>query len=168
MYNIGMYLISLYFDEQTNQKIEHLMKQVYRKVGNDSMMNIPAHLTLASFSCTESEAIQIFNSIVAHSFPLEFVSIGFFLPSVMFMQPIESVELSNLMKEVHQYVWNGSKRYQPHHWIGHVTICKHLKNEDVTLALGSIQNEFKPFTGRVIKIGLAKTNPYKDICTKLL
>ncbi len=163
-----MYLISLYFDEQTNQRIQNLVKQVYKKVGNDSMMHIPAHLTLASFSCSEQEARERFNQIHISSFELNFVSIGFFLPSVIFIQPIQSIELENAMKIVHANINHASSRYKPHHWIAHVTIGKHLCQDELPSSLQAIQSTFIPFTGKVIKIGLAQTNPYRDICVKPL
>lgn len=168
MYNKDMYLISLYFDEETEKKIKQLMKQVFKKVGNDSMLNIPAHLTLASFYCDKQEAIEKFNKIDSSSFELDFVSLGFFLPSVFFIQPIQSVDLEECMKNIHIVIDCSSDRYKPNHWIPHVTLCKHLNLDELSLCLEAIQSEFKPFKGTVKKIGLAKTNPYEDICVKLL
>lgn len=159
-----MYLVSLYFDEQTNEYLKHLMKQVYKKIGNDSMMDIPAHLTLASFHDEEQQALESFYKIIAKPLELEFVSIGFFLPSVLYVQPLLSKELEELMNEVHGHIQKGSDKYQPYHWIPHITLCKYLKNSQLSSCLEAVQNEFKPFKGKVTKIGLATTNPYRDIC----
>lgn len=161
-----MYLITLYFDDETNERIQKWMYQIYKKVGNDSMLNIPAHLTLASFYCDEKRAIEIFNNIEVKEIDLECVSIGFFLPATMFIQPILSKELESLMNEVHKQIDESTDRYKPYHWIPHITLCKYLKNDSLGKCLEAIQNEFKPFKAKVEKIGLAKSNPYKDIYTK--
>lgn len=161
-----MYLISLYFDEQTNQIINNLMNKIYRKTGNDSMLNIPCHMTLASFSC--ENPLDVFSKIDGKEIELEFVSVGYFLPSVCFLQPILSKELEDWMNVIHSHIDKCSNRYQPYHWIPHVTLCKYLKNNELTSSLEVIQNEFKPFKGKAVKIGLAKSNPYTDIFVKSL
>lgn len=161
-----MYLISLYFDEQTNHIIQNLMNKICKKTGNDSMMYIPPHITLASFS--SDNAKEIFSQIEAKEMELEFVSIGYFLPSVCFLQPILSLELEQLMEEVHTHIDKCSNKYQPNHWITHITLCKYIKSEELSSTLEAIQNEFKPFKGKVVKIGLAKSNPYTDILVKTL
>ena len=53
--------------------------------------------------------------------------------------------------------------YQPFQWLAHTTIGKTLTREQMQAAFVVLQNSFVPFEGRVIKIGLAKTNPYTEI-----
>ena len=56
VYNNNMYLLSLYFDEKTNQKICNLMKCVAERSGNTDMTDkaVPPHITLAVFESRES------------------------------------------------------------------------------------------------------------------
>ena len=51
-----MYLISLYFDEKTENRISGYMKQIAKYAGNTAMLdgNVPPHITIAAFHA-ESE-----------------------------------------------------------------------------------------------------------------
>ena len=54
-----MYLISLYFDDVTNERIQSYMNQIAKRTGNDVMLadKVPPHITLSAFETTqESEA----------------------------------------------------------------------------------------------------------------
>ena len=46
-----MYLISLYFDEKTENRISGYMKQIAKYTGNTAMLdgNVPPHITIAAF-----------------------------------------------------------------------------------------------------------------------
>ena len=52
-----MYLISLYFDEGTNKKIQLYMEQIAQRTGNMAMINgkVPPHITLPAFEMAEEE-----------------------------------------------------------------------------------------------------------------
>ena len=56
-----------------------------------------------------------------------------------------------------------SPYYRPFQWLPHTTIGKKLSNEEMQVAFQILQNDFSLFDGTVVKIGLAKTNPYTDI-----
>ena len=58
---------------------------------------------------------------------------------------------------------NISKYYRPFQWIPHTTIGKKLERDEMTTAFAVMQNQFGTFSGKVTHIGLAKTNPYKDV-----
>ena len=53
--------------------------------------------------------------------------------------------------------------YRPYGWVPHATLAKHLTKDQMKIAFEILQNQFGPFEGSVVKIGLARTNPYKDI-----
>ena len=46
-----MYLISIYFDEKTNNRMQSYIKQVAKRSGNTFMTekNVPPHLTISAF-----------------------------------------------------------------------------------------------------------------------
>ena len=52
-----MYLISLYFDEGTNKKIQLYMEQIAQRTGNMAMIDgkVPPHITLSAFDMAEEE-----------------------------------------------------------------------------------------------------------------
>lgn len=84
-----MYLVSIYFDEKTDNRMRKLIKQVAEKTGNAFM--------------TEN------------------------------------------------------------HVPPHMTIGKQLTKEQMVTAFEVIQKQFVPITGQVVKIGIAKPNPHRDL-----
>ena len=75
------------------------------------------------------------------------------------MSVIVNDELSNT---------NGIKispYYRPFQWLPHTTIAKKLSKEEMQIAFEVLQNSFGMFEGEVVKIGLAKPNPHRDIAT---
>jgi hypothetical protein len=56
-----------------------------------------------------------------------------------------------------------SPYYQPFSWLPHCTIAKQLSKEQMLQRYEVLQNQFAPFSGEVTKIGIAKTNPHRDI-----
>ena len=173
-----MYLISIYFDEKTDAKIQNLTKQIAKHTGNEILLerNVPSHLTLSAFHAYKEEtALEIFRNVASQlsKGQLQFVSVGCFLPQVMFVAPVLNEYLhqisTSIYKEVIQYedVVVG-ERTRPFEWMPHVTLGKELTKEQMQIAFAVLQNQFAPFKGAAVKIGLAKTNPYKDIETYVL
>ena len=170
-----MYLISIYFDEKTDSKIQNLTKQVAKHTQNEILLerNVPPHLTISSFhSYKEETALEIFRNVVPQlsGGELQFVSVGSFFPQVMFVAPVLNEYLhqisTSIYKEVIRYedVVVG-ERTRPFGWMPHVTIGKELTKEQMQSAFEVMQNQFAPFKGKVVKVGLARTNPYTDIET---
>jgi hypothetical protein len=56
-----------------------------------------------------------------------------------------------------------SPYYQPFQWLPHTTIGKTLSKEEMQVAFQVMQDNFGVFEGEVVKIGLAKPNPHRDI-----
>ena len=52
-----MYLVSLYFDEKTEEKIQSFINQVAEKTGNTFMVDgkVPPHMTVCEFATQEEE-----------------------------------------------------------------------------------------------------------------
>ena len=166
-------LISIYFDEITEKRINSYIKQIGKTTGNNLMLEgkVPPHITIAAFYA-ESDTIarEIFltrkESLNAGS--IQWVSVGMFLPGVIYITPVLNEYLHQLSKIFIEDIENRvgisvDHRYTPFHWLPHSTLGKHLTSEQLTVALGVMQNSFAPFEGRATKIGLAKTNPYMDL-----
>ena len=54
-------------------------------------------------------------------------------------------------------------KYRTFSWLPHTTLAKHLSKEEMVTAFKVMQNQFGLFEGEVVKVGLAKTNPYEDL-----
>ncbi len=163
-----MYLVSLYFDEQTSKTISKLMKSVAVKSGNNYMLekNIPPHLTIASAELCEVEYIisKIENCVKNyHQGQVEFVSIGSFKPHVLFLTPVLNEFLHNLSVDVNKALGQQNSKYLPFNWLPHTTIARTLSEEQMMTAFRVLQANFTPFTGRVIGVGLAENRPFRDV-----
>lgn len=188
-----MYHISLYFDEKTTAHMRGLMEKVAHATGNKYMLesNVPPHITLCALECVDEEALKerlecvfdgtedagarrekgALNEVSVAGVPsgtLQWVSVGTFLPGVIFLQPVLNEYLQGLMEMVYNYVRElaGVKIktcYKPFSWLPHSTVAKKLTNEELQEAFKVLQKEFAVFEGRVVRIGLAKMNPHREI-----
>lgn len=168
-----MYLISLYFDHVTNKKVQSLVKQVASVTGNTFMLdnNIPPHITLLAFDIQdEQRAIRLFEKSVQDlkNGELLFTSVGVFKKRVLYIEPVLNEYLHNLSMKIYSNLEGVkdikfSPYYKPFSWIPHISIGKHLDEVEMEKALGLIIRKFDVFTGTVTHIGLAKTNPHRDI-----
>jgi 2'-5' RNA ligase len=168
-----MYLVSLYFDEKTEQKMQSFINQVADKTNNTFMTDgkVPPHITVCEFGTQkEEDAIKLLkNSMTSlRQIEVQFVSVGTFLPYVIYLAPVLDKELLNISLATNLEIskiedCSISKLYRPFQWMPHATIGKKLSPEEMRLAFEVLQNQFGPFIGTVTKIGLAKTNPYRDI-----
>lgn len=167
-----MYLISIYFDEKTEHKIRSYMKQIAKRTGNTYMLdgNVPPHITISAFqSNSEAQAREIFEKTTKNisAGDLQWVSVGMFFPNVIYLAPVLNEYLHNLSvityKEAIREKVSVKHCYQPFSWLPHATLAKQLSKEQLKAAFEIMQNQFGAFGGRVKKIGLAKTNPYKDL-----
>lgn len=168
-----MYLISIYFDELTENKIKSYMRQIAKYSGNTAMLdgNVPPHITIAAFQTeSEAKAKEIFRNASKKVGPgaVQWVSVGSFLPNVIYIAPVLNEYLHQL-----SVIYNNEvslhkdiqldKRYQPFGWFPHTTLAKRLSKEQLQKAFEVMQNQFGTFEGHTVKVGLAKTNPYRDI-----
>ena len=99
---------------------------------------------------------------------LHWVSIGTFLPYVIYAAPILNEYLHNMSCKIYDGLCqlknvSISKCYQPYNWLPHTTLGKKLTKEQMQKAFEVMQNQFGVFEGTVTKIGLAKTNPYRNV-----
>lgn len=168
-----MYLVSVYFDEAAERRIKDYIKQIAKHTENTSMLdgNVPPHITIAAFWASSEEcAREIFRKASAEvkAGGVQWVSVGSFLRGAVYISPVLNEYLHQLSviynKEIRN--WEGvqsDKRCQPFCWLPHTTVAKHLTSEQLQCAFHVLQNQFGPFEGTVTKIGLAKTNPYKDL-----
>lgn len=168
-----MYLVSLYFDEKTERYFNSLIRQTAKVCGNSFMIDgkVPPHITISAFeSRREEEVLEKLDKALTdrENFMLQWVSAGQFFPGTMFVSAVLNPKLHELSEIIHDAVreipdLTFSRYYQPFQWIPHTTIAKTLTEEEMKRAFSVLQGQFGPLRGRVIRIGLAKTNPYRDL-----
>ena len=168
-----MYLISIYFDETTEKVIRSYMKQIAKYTGNHAMLdgNVPPHITISAFQTdSEAQARKVFERITGNvsAGELQWVSVGTFLPKVIYLAPVLNEYLQQLSEITYIEVMKEegvslTGNYRPFAWMPHATLAKQLTREQMKNAFEVMQNQFGPFKSHVTKIGLAKTNPYTDL-----
>ena len=168
-----MYLVSLYFDNNSTEKIQGLINKAAGKSGNNYMIdgNVPPHITIASFQAdNEDKIIEVLENNMKNikSGAITWASIGVFKSSVLFLAPVLNEYLHNLCVSINSSISSlenilVSKYYLPFQWLPHTTIAKKLSEEELFLAFQELENKFSLFSGTVTKIALSKTNPYEDI-----
>lgn len=168
-----MYLVSIYFDDRTNDKIQKLINQVAQKTGNTFMLdgNVPPHITVSAFESLEEEkVIEALSHVTTHlkKDSLQWVSVGQFFPYVLYITPVLNEYLYDISAKICTALSqiDGVKispYYQPFQWLPHSTIAKTLTKEQMSIAFEVMQNSFGIFESQAVRIGLAKPNPHRDI-----
>lgn len=168
-----MYLVSIYFDEATNKRIQKYINKVAEKSGNTFMLdgNVPPHITVSAFEMQQEEVVMEKLEYVVKGLQqgtLKWASVGQFFPYVMYIAPVLNEYLHDMSATLYDALvqMDGVKispYYKPFQWLPHTTIGKTLSNEQMRVAFEVLQNSFGMFEGKVVRIGLAKPNPHRDI-----
>ncbi len=168
-----MYLVSIYFDETTNTRIRQYIRQVAESTGNSYMLDgeVPPHITISAFETQREEAvIDALEAVarVCEKGSLTWASVGQFFPYVIYLAPVLNEYLHGVSYTIYDSLLQVegisiSPYYRPFQWLPHTTIGKKLSKEEMQKAFCTLQNSFGMFSGEVVRIGLAKTNPYRDI-----
>lgn len=171
-----MYLVSLYFDEKSSMRITSYMKRIAKRTGEDFMIRgeVPAHLTVLAFDAKKEDACYVFESLKERFTrgSIYFATVGAFLPHVLYISPVLNEYLFQLQKEMYESLLDIKEKsseinirnmYKPYSWIPHATLAKKLSKEQMATAFALLQEEFGPFEAEVVRIGLARTNPYDEI-----
>lgn len=180
-----MYLISAYFDENTNKILKHLQQRIADKTGNDFMIrnNVMPHLTISAIEarnvdvlikvCREKLQPLDEKGVVNINNTINIVSVGQLFPRVIYAAPVLNEYMMNLSISIYNEFatipeTNISKFYQPYSWMPHITLGKCLDKEQMRQAFGVLQDLFMPIDGRITKIGLSTVNPYREVMSVAL
>lgn len=149
------------------------MNHIAQKTGNYFMQehHVPPHITVTAIETKrEEEVITCLDKITQklQIEPIQWVSVGAFLPQVIYIEPILNAYLHDLSQVLFQELSKISETivspyYRPFGWLPHCTIGKQLTKEQMLQAFSVLQNKFTPFSGKIVKLGIAKTNPHRDI-----
>lgn len=168
-----MYLVSIYFDDRTNKRIQQYINKVAECTGNKYMIdgNIPPHITVSAFdTLNEEQAIVALSRVAAklQKGVLKWASVGQFFPYVLYIEPVLNKYLHEMSQKIFDEIKDMediliSPHYQPFSWLPHSTIGKKLTKEELQVAFRVMQDSFGTFEGEAVRIGLAKPNPHRDI-----
>lgn len=168
-----MYLISVYFDKDTNRILQRYIDKIAKETGNDFMTKhkVPPHLTISSVEARSVEVLKpameaLENKLSAGD--IKFVSIGQLLPYVIYTTPVMNDYLLDLSKTIYHQVKDipetkVSPYYKPMSWLPHVTLGKQLTKLQIQTAFIVMQDSFQVLDARITEIGLAVVNPHEDV-----
>ena len=171
-----MYLISLYFDEKTDQRIRSLMDCAAEGSGNTDMTDkhVPPHITLSVFESREKEEVLLRRLDVVFAgltqANLTWVSVAAFFPRVLYLVPVLSEALHEFSEKVSQALGSCKDTkiqecYKPFCWIPHTTVARRLTPQQMQGAFAALQTSFVPFDGTVVRAGLSTGSPKQQIRT---
>lgn len=168
-----MYLISIYFDKQTNKTLQWYIDKVAEKTGNHFMIEnrVPPHMTIAAIEARNVDVLKsAFETLNGklYSGSMKVVSVGQLFPYVMYATPVLNQELFELTEEVYSTFCDipetkMSEYYKPFSWLPHITLGKTLDKVQMQKAFQAMQESFVPFTAQFDEIGMAKVNPHEDV-----
>lgn len=168
-----MYLVSIYFDEKTNNRMQSYIKQVAKRSGNTFMTEnkVPPHLTISAFEARDEKAVLALlekKKEMLQGGELTWCSVGAFFPHVIYAALVLNEYLQSLSEKLYELLIeidgiNIHRCYRPMQWFPHTTIGKKLSREEMLAAFQVMQEQFGMFSGSAVRIGLARTNPYEEL-----
>ena len=167
------YLISAYFDVESNQILSRYIQEIAELTGNHFMTDnkVPPHLTVSFFEARNDDiAKDLFCGIQDKLDSGEIIipSVGIFFPSVIYAEAVQNEYLFEISKLIHEEIINHeevieNRYYLPMSWLPHITLAKTLDDEQMKLAFEYMQKHFVSIKSKVERVGLAKTNPHQEI-----
>lgn len=168
---MGTYVVSLYFDDETDNWLRELIQKIANKTGKHYMdtNNIPPHITVAMIKSEDCNNLtNKLDKIVADmtSGEIEIVSVGIFKTSVVFLQPVLNRYLYDVSTRINALVpfeQASANRYMPFQWMPHITIAKRLTDKEQIETIRLLQAEHIQRKGIACNVRLAVTKPYSVI-----
>lgn len=168
-----MYLVSAYFDEHTNKKMQRYINQIADKTGNTFMTDnqVPPHLTISAIEARGVDVlvpyVEKLQGVLTQG-KVQCASVGMLLPYVLYVAPVLNEYLQEMSQQIYDAIPKDdeitiSRYYRPMQWLPHITLGKKLTKEQMQIAVGMMQDGFAPFEATVTEIGLAKVNPHEDV-----
>ena len=168
-----MYLISIYFDKQTNKTLQWYIDKIAEKTNNHFMIEnrVPPHMTIAAIEARNVDVLKsAFDDLNGKLYAgsMKIVSIGQLFPYVMYATPVLDQKLFHLSEEVYNAFCDipettMSEYYKPFSWLPHITLGKTLDKVQMEKAFQAMQESFVPFTAQYNEIGISKVNPHEDV-----
>ena len=167
-----MYLVSAYFDDETNKILQGYINRIAAATGNEFMVanHVPPHLTLSAIEARGVEVLMpAFETLEGQLYKgeISIITVGQLMPRVIYAAPY----LNEYLQEVEQRIYDSfkgipettiSRYYRPFSWLPHITLGKTMSPEQMLEAV-RVMEDFKSINGSIVRIGLAKVNPHQDV-----
>ncbi len=168
---MSTYVISLYFDDETDNWLRELMQKIADKTGKHYMdtNNIPPHITIAMIKSDDCNNLTERLDKIVTDIPageIDIVSVGIFKTSVVFLQPVLNKYLYDISTRINTLVpleQASTNRYMPFQWMPHITIAKRLTDKEQIEVIRLLQAEHIQRKGIACNARLAITKPYSVI-----
>ena len=167
------YAVVLYFDQHTQARLTQIMQEIVSEGANDYMLahKIPPHITLSTFRCTRRAPMQAMVERCAHeltSGTVAWISLGAFVPSVLFASPVQNEYLLDACKSVNDRLASmadvqGYGYSVPYRWVPHTSLAVRLTHEELCGGFATAARHFSPLVGTADRLALVACNPYKEI-----
>ncbi|SDB14948.1 2'-5' RNA ligase superfamily protein [Pseudobutyrivibrio sp. YE44] len=168
-----MILVSAYFDIKTNKSMAGYIDGVAKACGNSFMLdnNVPPHITILSIEVRDEDMVVENAETIMKALSVGDIyvpTLGQILPGVIYAAPVINEYLMGMQATLYDALKDiegvsFSKYYQPYSWMPHITLGKTLEPEQMREAFSYLQKSFVPMEARIEELGIAKTNPHRDI-----
>ena len=168
-----MYLLSAYFDENTNKILSRYIEMIAKETGNHFMEehHVPPHMTISQIEARNVDVLMPSVEALRGKLQkgnIEICTVGMMLPYVIYAMPVLNKYLHDVMNVVYDMLHDIPQTsihryYQPMSWIPHITLGKTLTKEQMQCAVKIMQVHFAPLSATVTELGLAKVNPHEDV-----
>lgn len=164
-----MYLLVLYFDEASEQRIRgHWRDLAAAGLGDVGAHGYAPHLTLAAFEAAEIDALARRLEPLAASPALElsFEAVGAFCNSPtgsLHLSPVVTPALLSLHARSHDILRGVTRtanaHYLPGKWMPHCTLALELTLDQLALAFARFVPDFAPLRARTSSLALVEAGP---------
>jgi 2'-5' RNA ligase len=168
------YAVVLFFDKNTEDKINELIKKIAQNNGNNYMLEnkIPPHLTISLFEYDNqiNSIIELLDKNIScvNIQNMYFVSIGIFNPNVLFLSPVIDNDLLELNKYMNKLLEENNvnkidQNYLGNQWVPHASLGVKLNEKELLDGLNILINNYQKINARINRIALVECNSYKEL-----
>lgn len=166
------YVICLYFDNASNERLMELTRIAADACGNKYMPEpkmMPPHITVCYFTADDITPIEqvISNEMVSLKCGnMVWSSLGAFVPSVLFTAPTLNEYLADTCTRFNAQLASKvtlADYYRPYKWMPHTTLVTKLTVEQLNIAFAAVSAKFKPFQGKTAALSLVKCEPFTEL-----
>lgn len=172
------YAIELYFDRETERRLNELAKKVAEEKISTKFLEWKTrpHLTLACWNdVEEAECIEKLRLFAGNhsAMPAQIDSVGMFPDTkTIFVSPVMNRGMYQFQQELHESMSDfdakGWEWYCPDRWVPHCTMALTREDDEDAFFRASklLLRKFQKMSGKFVSIGLVKiTFPVEEIFT---
>lgn len=174
------YAVTLYFDPESTTLIRSAISHLAEICGNDYMIQneVPPHLTLGMFHASDADLEKLenlfrdFSKKAGRTFPVDFSGADSFMDKVIFLSLKKDSPTFTFLKDLNSslhemfiphFEAGDNRNYLPQNWVPHIALAVKLSHSQFEKGISLFEKSILPQSAKVISLGLARCNPYKEI-----